>query len=184
MIRIQAAVIGALLALPAAAQENVLFSHLDRDDDGYVSEREMRSSRAGGHSWIAVDRNRDGRIGRSEFRSMDYAEALSKQPGASAGASRPVAGSAWRISELLGSPVALRDGTRYGRIDDIVVDSDGTIRVVVDPDTAEARGLYAAPWAPGRFNRLRGVYTLPYTRAQALRMEPLDYAKLGFAGPR
>ena len=44
-----------------------LFERLDRNGDGYLSADELASQEG---DWIAVDRDRDGRIGRSEFKVL------------------------------------------------------------------------------------------------------------------
>ena len=49
---------------PDSAQ---LFERLDRNGDGYLSADELASQEG---DWIAVDRDRDGRIGREEFKAL------------------------------------------------------------------------------------------------------------------
>ena len=44
-----------------------LFERLDRNADGYLSPDELANQEG---DWIAVDRDRDGRIGRSEFKAL------------------------------------------------------------------------------------------------------------------
>lgn len=69
-----------------------LFDRLDRNKDGYLSAQELASDEAKSRNWIAVDRNRDGRISRAEFGlvgGMPTAASATSQPSAAAGASDP-----------------------------------------------------------------------------------------------
>ena len=55
----------------ASAPPSSLFRRTDRDNDGYLSERELWAApvRRGG-GWIAADRDSDGRIAPAEFSSI------------------------------------------------------------------------------------------------------------------
>jgi hypothetical protein len=44
-----------------------LFERLDRNKDGYLTPEELTAQEAKTRNWIAVDRDRDGRISRAEF---------------------------------------------------------------------------------------------------------------------
>jgi EF hand len=78
---------------PAGAEPNAaggasarsLFDRLDRNRDGYLSSAELASDEARQNNWIAVDRDRDGRIGRGEFGLVGTAKA---PPSAAAGGTR------------------------------------------------------------------------------------------------
>lgn len=50
-----------------AADSAQLFKRLDRNGDGYLSADELASQEG---DWIAMDRDGDGRIGRSEFKAL------------------------------------------------------------------------------------------------------------------
>jgi hypothetical protein len=66
----------------ATAPARSLFDRLDRNRDGYLSSAELDSEEARRGNWIAVDRDRDGRISRREFGLVGEAKA---PPGAAAG---------------------------------------------------------------------------------------------------
>jgi EF hand len=84
---------GATAATASAANSapaQSLFERLDRNKDGYLTPDELASDEANNRNWIAVDRNRDGRIGRAEFGLVSPLPATAQQqPSAAAGASAP-----------------------------------------------------------------------------------------------
>jgi Ca2+-binding EF-hand superfamily protein len=65
-----------------------LFERLDRNKDGYLSREELASDEALKRNWIAVDRDRDGRISRTEFNLIGAAPPPA-QPSAAAGETGP-----------------------------------------------------------------------------------------------
>jgi EF hand len=75
----------------ATAAGGALFDRLDRNRDGFLTAEELASDEAKNRNWIAVDRNRDGRISRAEFGMVgalpSVAQQPSQQPSAAAGAS-------------------------------------------------------------------------------------------------
>ena len=84
----------ALLLCPAltwsAEPESAsLFDRLDRNKDGYLSKQELSAPEANNGNWIAVDRDRDGRISRSEFGSVLAQPAPQQSPNAAAGGTKP-----------------------------------------------------------------------------------------------
>jgi hypothetical protein len=72
----------------AGATATSLFDRLDRNKDGYLSREELESDEAKSRNWIAVDRDRDGRISRTEFNLVGV-PSQAAQPGAAAGGSQP-----------------------------------------------------------------------------------------------
>jgi Ca2+-binding EF-hand superfamily protein len=72
----------------ASAPSASLFDRLDRNKDGYLSRDELASDEARSRNWIAVDRDRDGRISRAEFNLVGTPPSPT-QPSAAAGGSRP-----------------------------------------------------------------------------------------------
>lgn len=86
----------------------------------------------------------------------------------------------WRVNELIGDYVSLRDVPRYGIASDVIFDSSGeALAVVVD----RARGMWGAPGAyaypyagydPGRY-----AYALPFGSSDLSNRQRFDYAQLG-----
>lgn len=70
--------------------EASLFERLDRNKDGYLSAQELASNEAKAGNWIAIDRDRDGRISRAEFGLVGVA-AAKPEANAAAGATKPEA---------------------------------------------------------------------------------------------
>lgn len=67
-----------------------LFDRLDRNKDGYLSREELDAPEGRNRNWIAIDRDGDGRISRSEFSQVNVPPAppqTAQQPSAAAGAS-------------------------------------------------------------------------------------------------
>jgi hypothetical protein len=70
----------------SAEPEAGLFDRLDRNKDGYLSTDELAGPESQNGNWIAIDRDRDGRISRAEFGTL---VARQPQPSAAAGGSAP-----------------------------------------------------------------------------------------------
>ena len=83
----EAAAGGAGSGASAAAPSTSLFERLDRNRDGYLSREELDAPEARNRNWIAIDRDGDGRISRSEFSLIAVPSTPPQQPSAAAGAS-------------------------------------------------------------------------------------------------
>ena len=86
------ALAAALLLCPGfswgADEDASLFDRLDRDKDGYLSAIELATPEARNGNWIAVDRDRDGRISRAEFNIVIARPSPQAEPTAAAGGTR------------------------------------------------------------------------------------------------
>lgn len=128
------AVFAALLltsATGAAAQD--LFSRLDRDGDGYLSNAETQAELARGSGWIAIDRDNDERFSRDEFQAVTAArgeEALARSAETELTQAR---GSGYSARRLIGMQARDFSGRPAGVVSDILVNPDGAVTgLVVD----------------------------------------------------
>jgi hypothetical protein len=53
-----------------ANESRALFDRLDKNKDGFLTGSELTSPEAQSANWLAVDRDNDGRISRSEFTAV------------------------------------------------------------------------------------------------------------------
>jgi len=60
-------VAAAALAQSTDSDSRALFDRLDANHDGYLTPDELSAPAAHENNWLAVDRNKDGRISRDEF---------------------------------------------------------------------------------------------------------------------
>tara|TARA_R110000787_G_scaffold8818_2_gene30267 strand:+ start:171 stop:893 length:723 start_codon:yes stop_codon:yes gene_type:complete len=97
---------------------------------------------------------------------------------------------AWRVDELIGDTVSLKDVRGYGYVDDVIFNDNGEIVSVIVSARYGGRygygagygvGPYAYPfygynygWTPGL-----GYYNLPYGRTEIADYEPYRYERKG-----
>lgn len=75
---------------PWSAEPQTLFDRLDRNKDGYLSAEELATTEAKAGNWIAIDRDRDGRISRSEFNTrLAQPSSTPQPPSAATGGTAP-----------------------------------------------------------------------------------------------
>ena len=90
-----------------------------------------------------------------------------------------------RARDVIGDTAVLRDGTRYGEIQDLIATRNGDVKaVVVDATFENQRGRYAYPFRGGVFDVNANNYRLPYERNQVLAARPFDYRLVNIAEPR
>jgi EF hand domain-containing protein len=62
-----------------ASASQALFDRLDKNRDGYLTGTELTSQEALTSNWLAVDRDADGRISRSEFTAITPTESARRE---------------------------------------------------------------------------------------------------------
>lgn len=96
-----------------------------------------------------------------------------------------VAANELKIRDIMDDNIVLRDGLRYGDVDDIIVGKDGRVKALVVTSTLDGAVAqrYAFPYQGEIFfSADRNAFTLPYTREQVAGIPPLDYGELGIGG--
>jgi sporulation protein YlmC with PRC-barrel domain len=94
------------------------------------------------------------------------------------------AGMELKISELMDDRVHLRDGQRYGRIDDVLISRDGRVAgVVIWPDRRAAGVPFVQPFDMQVFAPERDVHTLAYGPEHLGHVGPFNYLAVGVIGP-
>lgn len=91
------------------------------------------------------------------------------------------AGRAWRVSDLVGDQVRLRDGVGHGEVEDVLFDKDGRVTAVVVAASRDmaAGGRYPVPfradedWLPDL-----DILDLPYGQPEVADLEPFDYGRM------
>jgi hypothetical protein len=63
-----------------AGASRALFDRLDKNRDGYLTGGELTSQEALTSNWLSVDRDGDGRIGRSEFTTIESGVVATQRP--------------------------------------------------------------------------------------------------------
>jgi hypothetical protein len=90
--------------------------------------------------------------------------AVAPPPGPSTGdATMQAAQNLRRISTTIGSEITLSDGSTAGRVEDLVMDSNGALDYAVLSNNGT---MAAVPWGAMSWNAATGLGTLPLTRAQ------------------
>jgi sporulation protein YlmC with PRC-barrel domain len=89
-----------------------------------------------------------------------------------------------KLSELMDDRVHLRDGQRYGRIDDVLISRDGRVAgVVIWPDRRAQGVPFVQPFDARVFSPDRDTHTLAYGPEHLGRVGPFNYLALGIVGP-
>lgn len=90
----------------------------------------------------------------------------------------------FRVSRVQDGSVTLRDGTRYGQIQDLIMTRDGEIKAVIADGSFGPGGVRAIPYEAASFDFGRNSYRAPFDRTQVGEFRPFDYRGSGVAEPR
>ena len=90
----------------------------------------------------------------------------------------------FRLSDLRDDGVTLRDGTRYGQIEDVILSRDGHVKAVIVDRRFGPGGHFAYPFHAVTFDFDRNTAALGYDRNQVSDMRPFDYRGLDIAETR
>lgn len=125
----------ALSALPALAQHAALFSRLDTDGNGYLTEHELsRAEAPPGMGWIAIDRDRDQRITPAEFFPVRREQRVPGREASVAAAPAARLQGALSARRLIGMPARDFYGEPAGLVRDILIDRRGGVTGLVVGD--------------------------------------------------
>lgn len=90
----------------------------------------------------------------------------------------------FRVSRIKDGEVTLRDGTRYGEVEDLIMTRGGELHAVIVDASFGPGGRRAIPYDAATFNFDGNTYRAPFERNQAGNYRPFDYAQYGVAEPR
>jgi hypothetical protein len=86
------------------------------------------------------------------------------------------------VTELIGDYVPLKEGVRYGIVDELIFANDGNLQaVIVNPVSgARVRGYYAYPYYGDQHSYNPGLvtYKAPYGRNEIENLQPFDIGKV------
>lgn len=92
------------------------------------------------------------------------------------------AGRKWRLSDLIGDYVTLKNGINYGYVEDVIFNDKGTIQAVI-ADPAYGYGYSPGPVAfpyNTAYDPYTPYYPTPYTKAQLQNLKPFRYSELQY----
>lgn len=126
-----------------------LFAQLDINGDGFLDQAELRSEQAARASWVAVDRDRDGRIARDEFEPVrQIAEPATRDPIDVLSASDAELRGGYSARRLVGAEVLESDGTPVGTVRDLLVNAGGAVTgLVVQASGPGVERAFRLPWS-------------------------------------
>lgn len=90
----------------------------------------------------------------------------------------------FRLSELRDDGVTLRDGTRYGQIEDVILSRNGEVKAVIVDRQFGPGGHVAYPFNAVTFDDDRNTAALGYDRDQVADVRPFEYRTFDIAEPR
>lgn len=87
----------------------------------------------------------------------------------------------FRVRELIGDYVMLKDDVGYGYVDDIIFSQNGKIEAVITEPAygyGYPAGRFAVPYHGAGYNPYQPYYRTPYTKDQFTNLRPFNYGEL------
>ena len=91
----------------------------------------------------------------------------------------------YRVSNItsMGVGVSLRDGQRYGTVEDLIATRDGTIKAAIVDAAMGPGGRYATPFNAATFDFEGRAYNAPFDRNAVNNFDRFDYNAMGVREP-
>lgn len=90
----------------------------------------------------------------------------------------------FRASSVIGDAATLRDGSRWGEVQDLIITRHGQLRAILVDTAAGPGGIRAVPFRVNAFNASNNAYGVDWDRNQASTSAPFNYRAMSIAEPR